>query len=203
MTKEVKRNQGQNKVQVPLRINPETVEENGYSKKDISYVKIGYKKYPCILTWVSEEEYQAYMRMEWADVKAEERSNRCLIPNGKGGFIMCPECNKCCDCKKMQDFEFDNNHTVSLDALNEELDYEPESAYLDELNVEIIKEILENLIEDLDKINPKYGPIFREMYNGNIKPLHIAKALDLPKSSVYDDVPKVRKLAQELYKKYQ
>ena len=73
---------------VPLRVNAETIEDNKILEKKIVYVKIGGRKYPCIIEWVTEEEYRTYMRIEWAEVKAMERADRCLIPDGKGGFIM-------------------------------------------------------------------------------------------------------------------
>ena len=56
-------------------------------------MRIGSKHYPCIFVEVSEHDAHQYMQLEWADVKAEERSERCLIEDGHGGYIMCPERN--------------------------------------------------------------------------------------------------------------
>ena len=44
-----------------------------------------------------------------------------------------------------------------------------------------------------------YGAIFRELLNGNQRPLRIAEALGLGKSQTYDDIDRVRALAAELY----
>ena len=84
---------------VPLRVSPETMEANkAINEKPIVNVLIGCKKYPCYIEMVTEEEYRTYMRIEWAEIKAQERENRCNIPDGSGGFIKCPECNKCRYC---------------------------------------------------------------------------------------------------------
>ena len=66
--------------------------------------------------------------MEWADVNAEERSERCLIEDGHGGYIMCPECNRCIKCQKVGSFNFDTNRPASLDALYAESEFEPASS---------------------------------------------------------------------------
>ena len=58
-------------VRVPLRVNPETIEENGQVGK-VRSVRIGSKHYPCIFVEVSEHDAHQYMQLEWADVKAEE-----------------------------------------------------------------------------------------------------------------------------------
>ena len=55
------------------------------------------------------------------------------------------------------------------------------------------------LVQQLTQIKPKYGAIFQELLNGNQRPLHIAEALGLGKSQTYDDVDRVRALAEKLY----
>lgn len=197
--------EGNNLVQIPLRINLETMEEDGITKKDLKYVRIGGRKYPCIMAWVPEDIAKEYMKMEWADVKAEERDNRCLIWKPEvAGFIRCPECNRCCNCEKVRSFDFRTNLPVSMDAKVDEdaPDYEIEAPKSSEDEKDMYQEILEQLIKELSRKKPKYGQILRELYEGNMKPINIAKKLNLPISSIYDDVPKVQKMAQELYKKY-
>ena len=60
-------------------------------------------------------------------------------------------------------------------------------------------EIMDMLVQQLTHIKPKYGAIFQELLNGNQRPLHIAGALGLGKSQTYDDVDRVRALAEKLY----
>lgn len=120
-------NSGTKLVKLPLRVNPETIEANGQVGK-VRSVRIGSKHYPCIFVEVSEHDAHQYMQLEWADVKAEERSERCLIEDGHGGYIMCPESNKCINCPKVGSFNFDTNRPTSLDALYTESEFEPASS---------------------------------------------------------------------------
>ena len=169
-------------VKVPLRVNPETIEANGQVGK-IHSVRIGSKHYPCIFVEVSEHDAHQYMQLEWADVKAEERSERCLIEDGHGGYIMCPERNKCIRCPKV--------------ALYAESEFEPVSQRPDQIDE--TSDILAMLVEELGRIKPKYAEIFKELYKGNERPLSIARAVGIGKSQAYTDVPRVRELAEKLY----
>lgn len=183
-------------VQVPLRVNPETIEENGQTRK-VRLVRIGSKFYPCIIVEVSEYDAHQYMQLEWKDVKAQERMERCLIEDGRGGYIMCPECNKCSRCQKVGAFEFDNHRPTSLDAMYADSEFEPASQQPDEIDE--TSDILQALVEKLTRIKPKYGKIFMELYNGNERPLSIARAVGIGKTQAYSNVIRVRKLAEQLY----
>lgn len=196
MTKNDNQKTGAKLVTIPLRVNPETIEENGQVGQ-IRYVKIGAKRYPCIMAKVPEEFAHQYMQIEWAEVKAEERSERCLVEDGRGGYIMCPESNRCSNCEKYGHFDFDTFRPASLDAMYVETEFEPAS---EPSNLfDDTSEIMDMLVQQLTQIKPKYGAIFQELLNGNQRPLHIAEALGLGKSQTYDDVDRVRALAEKLY----
>lgn len=47
---------------------------------------------------------------------------------------------------------------------------------------------------------PKYAEIFKELYKGNERPLSIARAVGIGKTQAYTDVPRVRELAEKLYR---
>lgn len=189
-------NNGKRLVKLPLRVNPETIEANEQVGK-VRYVRIGSKHYPCIFVGVSEHDAHQYMQLEWADVKAGERSERCLIEDGHGGYIMCPERNKCINCSKVGQFDFDNHHPASLDAMYAESEFEPVSQRPDQIDE--TSDILAMLVEELGRIKPKYAEIFKELYKGNERPLSIARAVGIGKSQAYTDVPRVRELAEKLY----
>ena len=55
------------------------------------------------------------------------------------------------------------------------------------------------LIDWLSAIRPKYGLIFKELLKGNMQPINIAKALNLGKSQIYNDVPRVQAESQKIY----
>lgn len=146
---------------------------------------------------VPEEFARKYMRMAWAEAKAIERSERCLVEDGHGGYIRCPESNRCSNCEKYGRFDFDTFRPASLDAMYSESEFEPASEQTDLFDD--TSEIMDMLVQRLTQIKPKYGAIFRELLNGNQRPLHIAQALGLCKSQTYGDVKEVRDLADKLY----
>lgn len=193
---------GEPEVLLALRVNEETIDVNGQRSK-IRYVKIGALPYPCILEWVPAEECMGYIRLEWAEVKVKDRSRRCPLPNGKGGFIRCPERKgtSCCTCDRAGRADSRTNLTISLDALLENKNYELKASFLSDFTVAETMELLEMLIVELDKKSPEYGKIFLALFRGITKPRDIAQELGLPKESLYKDVPKVRKLAQEIYQR--
>ena len=176
-------NNGTKLVKLPLRVNPETIEENGQVGK-VRSVRIGSKHYPCIFVEVSEHDAHQYMQLEWAD-------------DGHGGYIMCPERNKCINCPKVGSFNFDTNRPASLDALYAESEFEPASQQPDQIDE--TSDILAMLVEELGRIKPKYAEIFKELYKGNERPLSIARAVGIGKTQAYTDVPRVRELAEKLY----
>lgn len=180
---------------VPLRVNEETIEDNGFKKSEISYVKIGFKRYPCRLEWVPEEWYGEYMRMEWAEVKAKEREARCLLPDGKGGFIRCPESNRCYKCEKMGSFSFDSCLPTSTDKLMEDADFDiaDRKDEISELEWDTVKEETE---EYLKKVSPESAEIFRRTYELQSQ-TEIAKAMGFPTGSMGRKMEKMRRLAQE------
>ena len=184
---------------VDLETSLRLLELAGYGQVGkVRSVRIGSKHYPCIFVEVSEHDAHQYMQLEWADVKAEERSERCLIEDGHGGYIMCPESNKCINCPKVGSFNFDTNRPTSLDALYTESEFEPASQQPDQ--VDETSDILAMLVEELGRIKPKYAEIFKELYKGNERPLTIARAVGIGKTQAYTDVPRVRELAEKLYR---
>lgn len=189
---------GERMVKIPLRINPETIEEDGFAGQ-VRYIKIGFKRWPCVIVQVPESSAKMYLRLEWSDVKCEERSNRCLVPDGRGGFVHCSEKNKCISCEKVRDFGFDSMLPTSLDALIEEADFDLEAPATDESNDDAANEMMSVLIQRLGELCPRYADIFREMLDGEDSPFRISKKLNLGKSQTYTDMEQVRKLAQHIY----
>ncbi len=194
--------EGEAEVLLALRVDEETIDAN-HQRSEIIYIKIGARRYPCILRWVPAGECIEYIRMEWADVKVEARSKRCLLEDGKGGFIRCPERKgkSCRTCDRACRTDIITNRPVSLDALLEDKNYEPKASFLPDLTVLETMELLDMLIAKLNEKSPKYGKIFMALFYGIKKPIDIARELGLPVSTTYEDVPKVRRLAQEIYQK--
>ena len=208
-------------VKVAVRITPETVDElrDLYADQDekitIRMVKIGGWRYPCAIYQLPENEVKGFKRLQQAEAKHEQLEARCWLPNGSGGFIRCPEENKCSQCERCKSFNFDSNHPTSYEALQDFYGEQEEDLYLAGEDVpgmndqsaetaepqqeEAYTEIMQLLVDRLTAIRPKYGLIFKELLKGNLQPLNIAKALGLGKSQMYETVPKVQELAKKLY----
>ena len=178
----------------PLRVNEETIEEDKLRGK-IKSVKIGYRYYPCRLEWVEEKWSKTYMRMEWAEVKAEEREGRCLVADGKGGLIRCPEENRCFNCKKTGSLSFDTFLPSSIDKLAEEADFDIGDSRngIEDITWEILADQTEDYIRSK---SPESAEIFRRTYNQEGQ-TEIAKAMGIPVGSMGRKIEKMRKLAQE------
>lgn len=191
---------GETEVLLALRVNRETIDVNGQRSR-IAYVKIGARAHPCILEWVLADQCIGYIRIEWADVKAEDRSRRCLLEDGKGGLIRCPEekGKSCSSCDRANRADSSANHPVSMDALPEGGNYGPNAVYLPDFTVAETLEILDMLLIELAKEPPEFADIFLAIYSGIKRPIEIARALNLPKKNIYKDVAKVLKLVQEAY----
>lgn len=208
-------------VKIAVRITPETIDElralyaDQEEKITIRMVKIGGWRYPCAIYLVPEDEVKGFKRLQQTEAKQEQREARCWLPDGSGGFIRCPEENKCAQCERCKSFSFDNNHPTSYEALQDFYAEQDEELYLagedmpgmeepsDEMTVqqpeETYTEIMQILVDRLTTIKPKYGAIFQELLKGNLQPLNIAKALGLGKSQVYETVPKVQEIAKRMY----
>lgn len=182
------------KTEVPMRVNLETAEVNG---QNIVFRKIGGRVRPCLLVWVEEEFAKNYMQMEWADCKADERDERCLKPDGKGGFIRCPDCNKCIECEKYFSYEFDTMNSTSLDNLGVEIpDRTPD--FTDSL---ADKEIMDQVIAGVRMISELAGDILESIRNGNERVSHIAKDIGRANSTVDDNYDKAMAIGREVFMK--
>lgn len=143
-----------------------------------------------------------FERMIASEIRAGKRAKRCLIPNGKGGFIRCPERNKCRDCKLKDEFGFTTNFPLSLDQLRTKNTEEgmafdipdPHSDFTSDVETFII---LADLLSFLEKNYGKpYRLIYEMMYDA-CSTAEIAKAFGLPWSTAKDTIKRIREIAQE------
>lgn len=139
------------------------------------------------------------------EAHATIREFRCHIADGKGGFIMCPECNSCRKCKKKESFNFTRNHPLSLDQLTTAESEDDNVMDIQDNNCDVSSDaialtMLNELLSYLATFNNKpYSLIFQMLYDQSTIQ-EIADKLNKPWSTVNDTVKKVRKLVQEYYK---
>lgn len=170
----------------------------------VVYKRIGIIRYSGIITKGTKEFAEKYARMLDNEARATIRQNRCHIANGKGGFIMCPECNSCRNCKKKENFNFTRNHPLSLEQLTTAETEDDKVMDIQDNNCDVISDaialtMLDELLSYLSTFeNKPYSLIFQMLYDQSTIQ-EIAEKLNKPWSTVSDTVKKVRKLVQEYY----
>lgn len=188
---------GFEKVFIPM--DKEEVLKRGYK---VERKKIGIKVVEGFYTEVPSTFAKEYNRMQEAEYRAELRAKRCLIPNGKGGFLKCPESNSCSNCKAKNADNFATNLPLSLNRLTEaetegDKVIDISDAAADTEADAIALAILDDLLEYLGSFKDKnYQATFKMLYDG-FSTKEIADVLGLPWSTTKDQLSKVRKLAQE------
>lgn len=171
----------------------------------VVYRRIGIIKYSGIITKGTKEFAEKYARMLDNESRASIRESRCHIADGRGGFIMCPECNSCRNCKKKESLNFTKNHPLSLDQLTTAESEDDKVMDIQDNHCDVVSDtialtMLDELLSYLGTFeNKPYSLIFQMLYDQSTIQ-EIAEALNKPCSTVNDTVKKVCKLVQEYYK---
>ena len=181
--------------QIPMVVTDEVIHDFGFKPEDVTWRRIG--KCGVVMVDATEEEYRAYMAPIWAEIKREDRDGRCMVKGKNGKLIRCPESNRCEECKHFSEASRERNKPASLSVLMDE-GAEPaaEGSFEDDV---IYETILEDLISMLTEIKPKYGRIFRLLYDGATQQ-EMADELGIKQRTVSDDIKKIRSLVQPLVK---
>ena len=185
------------KFQIPMVVTDEVIRDFGIKQEDVTWRRIGNRKCRVVMVDATEEEYKAYMAPIWAEIKREDRDGRCMIKGKNDRLIRCPESNRCEECKHFSEASRERNKPASLSVLMDE-DAEPAAEGSFEEDV-IYETILEDLIAMLSEIKPKYGRIFRLLYDGATQQ-EMADELGIKQRTVSDDIKKIRSLVQPLVK---
>lgn len=94
----------------------------GLDPNKFKRVKIGHCRMRALMVEVdSEEKYRAIMRPIRAELRKKIRQSRCLVPDGKGGMIRCPEKRDCATCN----YQYAGyTYPESLNQYNEDAGFE-------------------------------------------------------------------------------
>lgn len=185
------------KFQIPMIVTDEVIRDFGIKREDVTWKRIGNRKYRVVMVAATEEEYRAYMEPLWAEIKRKEREGRCMVNGKNGKLIRCPESNHCEECVNFYDVCHEKNKPASLSFLEDE---GAEPVAKGSLEDEVIYEILlGELIVLLTEIKPKYGKIFRMLYDGATQQ-EMADELGIKQRTVSDDIKKIRNILQPLVK---
>lgn len=185
------------KFQIPMVVTDEVIRDFGIKPEEVAWRRIGNRKCRVVMVDATEEEYRAYMAPIWTEIKREDRDGRCMVKGKNGRLIRCPESNHCEECKHFSEASRERNKPASLSVLMDE-GAEPiaEGSFEDDV---IYETILEDLISMLTEIKPKYGRIFRLLYDGATQQ-EMAEELGIKQRTVSDDIKKIRSLVQPLVK---
>lgn len=185
------------KFQIPMVVTDEVIRDFGIKQEDVTWRRIGNRKCRVIMVDATEEEYRAYMAPIWAEIKREDRDGRCMVKGKNGRLIRCPESNRCEECNHFSEASRERNKPASLSVLmNEGAEPIAEGSFEEDI---IYETILEDLISMLSEIKPKYGRIFRLLYDGATQQ-EMADELGIKQRTVSDDIKKIRSLVQPLVK---
>ena len=185
------------KFQISMAITDDVIRDFGIKPEDVTWRRIGNRKCRVVMVDATEAEYKAYMELVWAEIKREDRDGRCMVKGKNGKLIRCPECNRCEECERSSEVCREKNKPASLSFLVDE-GAEPaaEGSFEDDI---LYESILEDLIAMLNEIKPKYGRIFRLLYDGATQQ-EMADKLGIKQRTVSDDIKKIRSLVQPLVK---
>lgn len=183
--------------QIPMIVTDDTIRDFGIQREDVAWKLIGNRKCRVALIPATKEDYLAYMEPVWAEMKRQDRESRCMVPGKGGKLIRCPESRNCEDCPHFSEVCKEENRPASLSYLIEQ-GAEPtkQESFEDEV---IYETLLEELIRMLTEIKPKYGRIFRLLYDGATQQ-EMADELGIKQRTVSDDIKKIRSLVQPLVK---
>lgn len=182
--------------QIPMAVTDEIIRDFGIKPEEVTWRRIGNRKCRVVMVDATEEEYRAYMTPIWAEIKRKDRDGRCMVKGKNGKLIRCPESNHCEECKHFSEVSREWNRPASLSVLMDE-GVEPiaEGSFEDDV---IYETILEDLIAMLSEIKPKYGRIFRLLYDGATQQ-EMADELGIKQRTVSDDIKKIRSLVKDIF----
>lgn len=167
-----------------------------------AYRRIGIQNFDGYLVMYPKKYAAKFERMVASEIRARLREKRCLISDGKGGLIRCPEINKCKNCKLKDEFDFTTNSTLSLDQLMTTKTEEGRAFNVVDKNSNFESNvdafiILADLLSFLEKNYGKQYRLIYEMMFEACSTSEIAKAFGLPWSTAKDTIERIRKIAQE------
>ena len=87
-----------------MPINRDDAKKMGYKSSDICVRRLGIKNVTCITVQGTPEFKKWWETTLDTEARAELREKRCLVSDGKGCFMRCPEFNSCEKCEKLLDY---------------------------------------------------------------------------------------------------
>ena len=174
---------------IPMEVTKETIKDFNLDRSQVVPARIGNKIVSAIMIPATKEQYEAYMRPLWAEMKREERSRCCAVRDGNGKLKRCEL--DCKTCKKMKD-----GAPLSLESFFEETELEFEAPDAIQCEAILTAMLFEDLFESLRNQAPELAPIFEMLYDGKSQRT-IATIIDKPQSSLNYMIKRMKKILQQ------
>ena len=182
-------NQDNQKYLIPMEVTKETIKDFNLDSSQVIPAKIGNKIVSAIMIPATKEQFEAYMRPIWAEIKREERSRRCKVSDGKGKLKRCDA--KCKNCDRMKE-----GTTLSLEAFFEENELEFEDTSANQCDTVLTAMLFEDLLDKLRQLAPELTPIFEMLYDGKSQYV-IAELIGKPQTTVNYMIKRMRMILQQ------
>lgn len=194
----MKDNQSQKQYQIPMAVTDETIRDYHINPADVTWTRIGDRKCRAVLIPCTKEQYEAYMRPIWREMKRNEREGKCMVPGKDGRLVRCRKTNaECVECPYCAGVSFGANRVASLTDLAEDgREPEAEGSVEDDIVGSVLFDQFNAMVTE---VNTRYGDVFRLLYDGKTQ-AQIAEALQMKPRTVSDDVRKIRAILQPLAK---
>lgn len=153
-------------------------------------IRVGVRDTFGILVPSSKEQYEAYMRPLWAEMKRAERSRHCSTISDFNGKLKRCEMD-CKACKKMKD-----GAPLSLESFFEETELEFEDPAANQCETILTAMIYEDLLECLRNQAPELVPIYKMLYDRKSQ-YAIAKLIGKPQTTVNYMIKRMRMILQQ------
>ena len=159
-------------------------ESLGITQADCKTWRIGSEKVIVHLTPAPKHVYDFMLNELRAKHRDEYRNRRCQVPGKrKGTLIMCPECNRCCECPFP---EYRDQHKARIVSRDEML----ESGYEGEADTRMIEQLdaklqYEEIREIMNKENPLITQVFEKKERDGLSNKEIAAKLGITKRQTY------------------
>lgn len=150
---------------------------------------------------ICEKAFNAQVNDRLDEQMGPMRRARCMVPQPDGRKVVCTKatCGTTCSaCPHRGEYEKEDRSMVSLDALEEE-EYLPAEAAPSAEDEAILKIRLEELMIQLEEVNPLYPKVIRMLRQG-MQTKEIVEALPMKKSRAYELIRKSQAEAERIWR---
>ena len=179
----------------PMLIEPYMVKEWALDPKYVTTMRIGKRKHLVYLILCEEKTAIEHLQALKNEMHREDRQDRCFIESSKSGkAIRCPDERSCYGCPFADAMRQVPCANLSTEEMAEDgVELEIRDSTSDEALTRLIEA---EILKDLSAANRKLVEIYERLLEGK-EPKEIGEELHLKKSTLYDGIKTIRKIAKK------